>query len=200
MTTTITSPGDLLPALPAREPAKFYEIVNGKRREIRPMSARAGSVVSMLLFPLGKFVRDHSLGLVLIEVLVALREKQRLWRQPDMLFVSYDRLPNPLFPPNTDPPALDAVPNLAVEIVHSSDLAVELMAKIKDYFQAGIQCLWLIFPHERTAYVYDGPKSVRILTEEDELDGGTALPGFRLSVAALFQEATQTKPSGTAHE
>jgi Uma2 family endonuclease len=68
---------------------------------------------------------------------------------------------------------------------------VELMAKIKDYFQAGTQCVWLIYPLERTVHVYDGPKVVRILTEEDELDGGAALPGFRLSVATLFQAPTR---------
>jgi pantothenate kinase type III len=35
--------------------------------------------------------------------------------------------------------------------------------------------------------VWEGPTTVRVLTETDELNGGDVLPGFRLLVAALFQ-------------
>jgi hypothetical protein len=37
--------------------------------------------------------------------------------------------------------------------------------------------------------VYDTPTQVRILTVQDELTGGEIVPGFRLPLGHLFQQA-----------
>jgi Uma2 family endonuclease len=180
-------------ALLAGESKGFYEIVNGERREIPPMGSLASLVASTLAVALGNFVRDNHYGLMYVENLFTLRETPLLRRQPDIACVAFNRLPNPIYPPGIDPAALDAVPNLAVEVVSPTDRAGELDEKVEEYFDVGVECVWLIYPLRRRVYVYAAPLQVRILTETHELDGGDFLPGFRLPVAALFQ--TPTRPT-----
>lgn len=40
--------------------------------------------------------------------------------------------------------------------------------------------------------VYQAPTQISVLEKSDVLDGGTVVPGFRLALAELFTEATET--------
>jgi Uma2 family endonuclease len=172
-------------APPATEqPDGLYEVINGQKREVPHMGALAGAVASMLISYLNLFAWQHKLGFATSEVLFRLRP-DRPQRRPDVAFVSYERW-NP--PPNLgdDPAALDVVPNLAVEVISPTNDAADLIDKIGEYFQAGVQLVWVIYPRQRLVYVYSSPTQNQILTETDELDGGMALPGFRVRIADLF--------------
>ena len=79
------------------------------------------------------------------------------------------------------------MPYLAVEVVSPNDLFQDVIAKMNEYFQVGVQQVWIIVPSQKQIHVYDSPTVSRILSETDELDGGTLLPGFRLPVAKVFQ-------------
>ena len=61
------------------------------------------------------------------------------------------------------------------------------------FLLAALLQLPFIYRRHRLIYAYDSPEQVRILTEKHELDGGTVLPGFRLSLADLF--ASFARPS-----
>lgn len=58
--------------------------------------------------------------------------------------------------------------------------------KIAQYFGAGTRMVWLIDPEERTAAVHTSPTDARVVSEDEELDGGAIVPGFRLRVGDLF--------------
>jgi Uma2 family endonuclease len=60
------------------------------------------------------------------------------------------------------------------------------LQKIGEYFQAGVQLVWVVYPQQRLVYVYETPTRVRILATDDTLDGGAVLPGFQLRVDSLF--------------
>jgi Uma2 family endonuclease len=45
-------------------------------------------------------------------------------------------------------------PFLAIEILSPDDRPVAMMAKVHDYFSAGIEWIWIIDPYEGTAMVY----------------------------------------------
>jgi Uma2 family endonuclease len=49
-----------------------------------------------------------------------------------------------------------------------------------------VKLVWVLNPTLRRIYVYDSFTQVRILQENEELNGGEVLPGFRLRVAELF--------------
>ena len=58
--------------------------------------------------------------------------------------------------------------------------------KIALYFAAGSRAVWVFNPKKRTVAVYASPSDVRILGEQDTLDGGEVLPGFTLDLSKLF--------------
>ena len=78
------------------------------------------------------------------------------------------------------------MPNLAVEFVGRTTGAEDLVEKIGEYFAAGVQVVWVIYPRARLVYAYESAEKARILTERQALDGGRVLPTFRLGVANLF--------------
>ena len=85
-------------------------------------------------------------------------------------------------------PTWDVVPNLAIEVVSPTNTANEVIEKIKDYFEAGVERVWVIYPEFAEIYDYDSPTSVHILTRNQTLDGGTVLPGFQLPLTELFED------------
>jgi Uma2 family endonuclease len=79
-----------------------------------------------------------------------------------------------------------AVPDLAVEVLSPSNRAGEIKLKLSEYFKAGVRLAWVIDPRQRTVKVHTSPKDATELSENDVLDGGAVLPGFRLALKDLF--------------
>jgi Uma2 family endonuclease len=177
----LVDPG--LPLPPRGE--ELYETVNGHRRGILPMGAYAGLVASILVGCLNEFALKNKLGLAVVEVLFRLRADPKLERRPDVAFVSYGKLPDPVLPAE-DPAAWDVVPNLAIEVVSPTNTADEIVEKIEEYFQTGVELVWVIYPKQRLVYAYQSTTQLRILREPDMLDGAAVLPGLQLKVIDLF--------------
>lgn len=175
---------------PTDNPDAHYEFVEGEWKEVPRMGAFASLLASRLAEELNQFARAHNLGLAMVEVLFRLAVEGPA-RRPDVAYVAYDRWPYTA-PFEEDPPAFDVVPNLAVEVNSPSNTLDEIGDKNRDYFFAGVQQVWVIQPRHRHVYVYDAPDKVSMLSEKQELDGGTILPGFRLPLVTLF--AVGTKP------
>jgi Uma2 family endonuclease len=166
----------------------LYEVVDGERVELPPMSTLSCGIASELGQEMGPYAKSHKLGRVFNEALFLLPLKTGdRQRRPDLAFVSFSKWPADRALPNTDP--WPVVPELAIEVISPNDLYNEILAKLRDYFQAGVQLVWVVEPSERQVSVYTSPTDHRILTEEHVLDGGTVLPGFKLPVVSLFQPA-----------
>lgn len=166
-----------------------YEIIDGRRVELPPMSAFAGRIASRIVRLVGPFADAHDLGEVVAEVLFRLPLPRVRNRRPDVAFVSYRRWPKGQPQPRDDN-AWDVVPDIAVEVISPTELAEEILDKLNDYFQAGVSLVWVVYPSLRLVYVYESLTRVRGLTANDELDGGAVLPGFRVAVATLFPQET----------
>ena len=87
-----------------------------------------------------------------------------------------------------DVPVWDMVPDLAIEVISPRNSAFAVQRKVHDYFKAGVTCVWVVYPEQAEVYIYSTPKQVQVLGVGQELDGGDLLPGFRLPVAALFED------------
>ena len=68
----------------------------------------------------------------------------------------------------------------------ASGTSKEMELKLKDYFKAGVQLVWFIYPKTQTAMIYTSPTSKKELTKDQSLDGGKVLPGFTLPLKKLF--------------
>jgi Uma2 family endonuclease len=178
------------PMPPSLAPVRFdekplYEIIDGQRVELPPMSILASRVASLLHIEFGTFLRGKRLGEFLMETLVRLPLPVDRDRRPDMAFVSARRIAQAPPQPGSDN-AWDILPELMVEVVSTHDLVEELMERLDEYWTAGTQLVWVVYPTQRLIYVYESPRQVRVLGVDDELDGGAVLPGMRLPIGSLF--------------
>jgi Uma2 family endonuclease len=82
----------------------------------------------------------------------------------------------------------DWAPDLAVEVVSKGNTRQEMARKLTDYFSAGVRLVWYVYPAACEVQVYEAPDKCVMLTAQDTLDGGTVLPGFRLSLSTLFAQ------------
>lgn len=104
-------------------------------------------------------------------------------RQPDVSFVSLEKMPVPLDEDLAFPP------DLAVEVVSRNDSIYETEKEIIQYQKAGVRLIWVINPGSKLVDVYrlkDGLKRQSLL-DEDELDGEEVLPSFKLKVKFVFE-------------
>ena len=183
-------------ALPGgTENAALYEIIDGQCVELPPMSAYATIVSSRLVKKLGAFADANDLAEVVGETLFRLPLTGNRNRRPDVAVVTYARWPKNRPIPLADN-AWDIVPDMAVEVVSPHDLADEIVQKLLEYFQAGVRLVWVVYPQQRVVYVYESFTQGYARTQTDEIDGGSVLPGLRLSLADLFPEAAP--PSDTS--
>jgi Uma2 family endonuclease len=168
----------------------LYEVIDGQRVEIPRMGAHETWIASIVLGFLQRFADPQKLGRPVVETLfdLGLVGQQK---RPDVAFVSSARWPYHRSPPRGEA-AWKVVPNLAIEVVSPSNTADEVLVKMHEYFQAGVQLVWVIYPEPGEVYVYESPLSVRVLTRADVLDGGKVLPGFQLPLASLFEEQAET--------
>ena len=184
-----SSPGAIL----SRDDDSLYEVVDDQVVELAPMGAYEVWLATVLTEYLRRFARQHRLGRAVQEMLFDLGATIQRKRRPDVAFVSYDRWPQQQRVPRTE--AWEVVPNLAVEVVSRTDRADDLMNKIAEYFRAGVEGVWVVFPSQEQIHVYESPTSVRILTRADALRGEPVLLHFQLPVAALFDEVEETESS-----
>jgi Uma2 family endonuclease len=179
------------PSLPRSAPQgrsddePLFEIIDGQRVELLPMSILASRVTSNLHGRLGYYLHGNPIGEALIETLFCLPLPVDRNRRPDVAFVSAQTIAQAAPQPGSDN-AWAILPELMVEVVSPHDLAEEIIERLKEYFAAGTKVVWIVYPTQRLVYIYESPRQVRILSEADELDGGQVLPGFRLPIASLF--------------
>jgi Uma2 family endonuclease len=191
MPAALSEPSSLTGSTAVPGDEALYEIIDGERVEIPPMSVYATSVASSLIGELSIFSHARPIGRAFSEMLFRLPLNGSRNRRPDVAFVTYERWPKNRPIPPTDN-AWDLAPDLAVEVISPHDLADEIIQKLTEYFQAGVRLVWIIYPQQRLVYVYDSPTRVRGLAQTDELDGGDVLPGFRLPLANLFPETASS--------
>jgi Uma2 family endonuclease len=187
MTTAITvEPATLRPPGVLDYNEDRYEIIDGQRVELPPMSVLAMLLASELLAAISYFGKQHKLGRAVMETLFQLPTPVNRTRRPDVAFVSIKRwAADKLLPAKAN--AWEVVPDLAIEVVSPSDLVDEILEKIEEYFRVGVLQVWVVYPLRRLVYVYESPHDIRVLTVADDLQGGTILPEFCLPLKSLFE-------------
>lgn len=174
----------------------LYEATGPLLEEQASMGVFEAELAHLLAAALIDFVEARGLGRVRMEVLFLLDRERNLRRRPDVAFLSRERWPIERPAPRAE--AWDVVPDLAVEVIGPTERAVRVVAKVRDYFRAGVRLVWVLYPVEGLAYVFDSAASARILTRDDALDGGDVLPGFALGLAGLFGEPEADPPGGAS--
>lgn len=187
------APGEATPADVLRlcdgEPKRLCELVDGVLVE-KAMGHRESRIATELSGWLWSYLKTHKLGVLTgADGPYSLEEDQI--RFPDVAFIKWEDVP-PGADPNTPMP--DWKISLAVEAISPGNTRGEMKRKLKDYFAAGVELVWYIYPIERVVRVYTSEEDCQTLTDADELDGGDVLPGFRVSVRELFDAGQLRRP------
>jgi Uma2 family endonuclease len=162
---------------------RLCELVDGVLVE-KTMGAYESMIAVEIARLIGNWVRPRKLGAVL-GADGLLRLAPGLVRIPDVAFLSMAKFPQGRFPQGAIAPL---APDLAVEVLSTSNTKQEMDEKLEDYFTHGTRLVWYVEPVARTIEVFTGAAPPRTLTEADTLDGGEVLPGFQLSIRELFAE------------
>ncbi len=163
---------------------RLCELVDGTLVE-KTVGAYESYVACVLIRLLGNFTAENNLGIVLGEGGM-MRLAPGLVRIPDVSFISRQRLRDGKAPREPIP---DLAPDLAVEVISRHNTRREMERKLEDYFGAGVRLVWFVYhTPRREVWVYLSPTDHSVVGEDETLDGGAVLPGFRLAVAELFAE------------
>src|SRR6266446_2370746 len=111
----------------------LFEIIDGQRVELMPMSILANRVSSTLHVYLGHHLLGKPEGEALMETLFRLPLPVDRNRRPDVAFVSAQTIAAAPAQPGSDN-AWAVLPELMVEVVSPNDLAEDLMERLGEYF------------------------------------------------------------------
>ena len=162
----------------------IVEWKDGEIIEYMPPTDRHQDVTGSLFNLIGDFVRLQELGVVRVAPF-----EVKLWpdgpaREPDILFISRDRLSQ------LTPQRFEGGPDLVIEIVSSSSARADRVEKFIEYERAGVREYWVIDPRQgkEQAEFYQLDANGRFETialDENGVYQSVALPGLTLDPAML---------------
>lgn len=160
-----------------------YELVRGELRKMSPSGHTHGKIAMRISVPLGNYVWKKKLGEVYAaETGFKLASNPDTVRAPDVAFVQKDRVKAAEDVQGFWPGA----PDLAVEVLSPGDTYSEVDEKVLDWLDAGTRMVVVVDPRNRSVTVYRSRDNIAILSENDTLNGGEVVPGWKLLIKEIF--------------
>lgn len=164
-----------------------YEIVDGELIYMVPDPTPDHQFNLRSLFRLlDYFVTSHDLGEVLFAPLdILVQQKPLRTRQPDLLFISKERLAL------VGKQMIEGGPDLIVEILSPSNTRGAMDEKLRDYASIDVRECWLVSPEARTVEVLklSSGRFVRLgLYGMGDIIISEVLPGLRLKVEEILTQ------------
>jgi Uma2 family endonuclease len=79
------------------------------------------------------------------------------------------------------------VPDLAVEVVSPTDLASDMRAKVREYLEAGVTTVWVIYVESREADIWNRGRGITAVNDKQIAD---CLPGVTIPLERIFPTYT----------
>lgn len=158
---------------------RLYEFVGGEIVEV-PSNPYSSKIAMRIGRFIGAHVDGRDLGHVTGEAGGYMVSGERY--APDVAFISKARQAE-LVHEGYNPLA----PEFAVEVVSPNDAEKLLRIKVANYLAAGT-LVWVVYPQSKEVEVYAPGQPVKIVGIDGTLDGGGALPEFKLAVRDIFPE------------
>ena len=159
-----------------------YELYRGELVPMTPVGLEHGRIVIRFGRLLDEHVEKSRLGTVGTEVGFHLFQKPDTTLAPDIAFIAQSRVPQG----SAAEKFVEFAPDLAVEVLSPWDTVTEITRKIEVYLNAGVRLVWIVDPGTQRVTTYRSLQDVKVLTSDEELDGGDVLPGFRIKVSEIF--------------
>jgi Uma2 family endonuclease len=160
-----------------------YELVRGELRKMPPAGSEHGYLALRIASRLERHVDANGLGRTYTaETGFNLASDPDTVRAPDAAFVSRERVEKAGRVEGYWP----GPPDLAIEVVSPGDTHAQVVEKALAWLEAGCRMVLVADPERRTVTVYRALENVRILTEDDAIEGADVVPGWTLPVAEVF--------------
>ncbi len=170
-----------------------FELVNGEIIPLSPTVAGHNWVARALFRPLDQHIRANELGELIWEMPFVMEDTPD-WvkgsRTPDLLFYNAERWAAYVAnTPNWQRKPCVLIPDLIIEIISPTDRLSDVQDKIKAYLADGVQIGWAIDWQHKTVSVHSaGELSPTLISADGVLIGGDVLPGFSLTLSAIFDQ------------
>ena len=160
-----------------------HELVRGELRSMSPMGWQHGKITLKAGRSLLAHVEAHDLGIAGVgDVGFILAVHPDTVRAPDVCFIRRERIPE-----SGEPTGYWTIPpDLAIEVLSPNDRYAEVEKKVTEWLDFGVPLVLVVDPRRRTVAVHRPHQPVRILTEDDVLDGEDVVPGWSHPVRELF--------------
>jgi Uma2 family endonuclease len=158
---------------------KLFELIDGEIVEKMP-TENHGELAAWIATLLMNFVRPRKLGRVGVEVRHQMPTDRENSRLPDVSFISGKRA-------SVKQGVVPQMPDLAIEIKSPDDKLKDLKDKAQYYLLNGTLMVWIMDYVKRLVIVLT-PDDEDILTENEMLEGGDVLPGFKVLVKDIFAD------------
>lgn len=160
-----------------------YELVKGIIRRMPLAGFEHGILSSKIGSNLDKHIKKHQLGYVCSAGTgFKISQDPDTVRSPDAAFIRQAAIDEQGIPKGY----WEGAPDLAVEVISSSDTYTEVDEKVDEWLIAGCAMVWVVNPRRETVEVYRSPEDITVLRGDDILDGGDVIEGFQCRVQDLF--------------
>lgn len=155
------------------------ELLNGEVIPTMPPNPIHGMIAAELVSQLKLWIKQTHAGIAGTDGGFILGRNPDRVRGPDVWFIRSERIPN------FSEGFWEIAPDVVAEVISSSDTAEVIKSKLQDYFNAGTQLVWLLYPRFKQVEAHTPDGTMRIFQVEDRLESAL-LSGFSCKVAELF--------------
>ena len=159
-----------------------YELIDGELFVTPAPTPKHQEIVGALFLRLSAYVQQSSFGRVYIAPVDVLLDQYTVI-QPDVLFIRRERLGI------IKEGAIEAAPDLVVEVLSPSSFYKDLRRKMAAYAQFGVHEYWIVDPETETIELYQRAGEVLQLARKfssNETLQSPLLEGFQLPVSSIF--------------
>jgi len=157
---------------------RLLELIGGKVVS-KTSSHRSSNIATRFAAAVSNYLDEHDIG-----YLTGADGGYRVMGEryiPDVAFISYEKRAEP----NDSEGYCPHPPDLAIEVMSPGNDEDHMTIKIANYLAAGTVA-WRVRPEDETVAVFVAGQVVKLLHIDDQLDGGTVLPGFKVTVKRIF--------------
>lgn len=160
---------------------RLFELVDGTL--IEKAMGNFESIVSGQIFgAIFIYLKKNPIGLV-IPADAQLKLRRGTIRLPDVTYLALDRVRQSGFGRRQKVAAV--APNLAVEVISDGNSTKEMDDKLQEYFRAGTEEVWYVYPETRELHQFMSP-AVPQIHQGEALITTQLLPGFEMKLAEIF--------------
>lgn len=160
-----------------------YELIEGEKiAKMSPKRYHSRLAVTLCIL-LENWSKNR--GEVGIEWAITLKRNDKDWVPvPDLLYISYDRLPLERF----EDEACPFPPELAIEIISPGQSFGDLSEKVTDYLKAGVSRVWVVDSQAKSLTIFYPDNPPKTKRGNDKLTD-EILPDLEITVAQVFKQA-----------